>query len=246
MGIAGTPGVNAASQPQYSGPQGGDVAEQEASALERERAKAPDLREMMKEASEKAEEQRMRLQLPKNSSRYGDAPLEAYARLSRARNKAQVSSASGYARRQIARLQAAKRQDGDNAQRIQAAINQLKKAVSRARKKSRELDQEQLAEARQKRLEEENRQREAQRLRLAQHRGRTMRILREAGYLQEAAVDNRQQNQLAAARMELRDQAQRLAASAAPGPDAAIQQYTAQYAAAQSPEVSVGELSAQG
>lgn len=246
MGIAGTSGVSAAAQPQYPGAQTADGTEPEAlaGALEREQAEAPNLWEMMKEAREKAEEQRVRLQLPKNSARYGDAPLEAYARLSRARNKAQVSSASGYARRQIARLQAAKRQDGDNAQRIQAAINQLKKAVSRAQKKGRELDREKLEDNRRKRLEEEDRQREAQRLRLAQNRSRTMRLLRESGYLREAAVDNRQQNQLAAARMELRDQARRLAASAAPGPDAAIQQYTA--AASPAPEAPAGELSAEG
>lgn len=230
MAVTGTQG---AAQSQY--PAGGEAL---VSALERERSEAPDFWEMMKEAKEKGEARRQQLQLPKNSARYGDAPLEAYARLARAKNKAQVSSASGYARRQIAQLQAAKRTDPENAQRIQAAINQLRKAVNRAGKKSRELEREKLTDTRRKRLEEENRRREAQRLKLAQNRSRTMRILREAGYLQEAAVDNRQQNQLAAARMELREQAQKLAASAAPSPEAGIQQY----AAAQTPEAPAGEI----
>ena len=207
-------------------------------SLKKQEESRTSLTEMIRDAKEKADAQREKFKLAKTSPRYGDAPLEAYARLSRAKNKAQVSSASGYARRQIAQLQAAKRTDPENAQRIQAAINQLRKAVNRAGKKSRELEREKLTDTRRKRLEEENRRREAQRLKLAQNRSRTMRILREAGYLQEAAVDNRQQNQLAAARMELREQAQKLAASAAPSPEAGIQQY----AAAQTPEAPAGEI----
>lgn len=243
MGIAGTAKTAGGSQPQQPA---GTEQEQLAAVLERKQEEAPDLWELMKEAQEQAEARRQQLQLPKNSARYGDAPLEAYARLTRAKNKAQVSSASGYARRQIAQLQAAKRRDPDNAQRIQAAINQLRKAVNRAGKKSRELDREKLEENRRKRLEEENRRREAQRLKLAQNRSRTMRIMREAGYLQEAAVDNRQQNQLAAARMELREQARQLAAASAPGPEAGIQQYAAAQADAELPAGEAGAAAWEG
>ena len=79
-------------------------------------------------------------------TRYGDAPLEAYARLARAKDKAAVNAASGYARRRLAQFRTALHTDSDNAARIKAAINQLQKAINRGEKKKRELDREKLAE----------------------------------------------------------------------------------------------------
>ncbi|MDE7262836.1 MAG: hypothetical protein K2N78_12365 [Oscillospiraceae bacterium] len=84
----------------------------------------PDIVEMIRDAQKKAEAQRDALKVTKNT-RYGDAPLEAYARLSRAKTKAQVNSASGYARQKIAQLKAAMRSDSDNAIRIKGSIRQL-------------------------------------------------------------------------------------------------------------------------
>ena len=69
-----------------------------------------DLYEMMRDAREKADAVREKFNSLKPKPRYGDAPIEAYARLARAR-------------RQITRLKAAKHQDPDNAKRIQAAIS---------------------------------------------------------------------------------------------------------------------------
>ena len=125
---------------------------------------AASLLERMMEAQKKAKEQREKFRFPKNTN-YGDRPMEAYARLSRARTRSQVGAAAGYARRQIAQLRAAKRQDSENAPRIQAAINQLEWAVVRAGRKKRELDQEQLTEARSRRLEEGKELKKAQTLR---------------------------------------------------------------------------------
>ena len=147
--------------------------------------------EMMKEAQAKAEERKKSLQLPK-STRYGDAPMMAYARLARARTPADVNAAAGYARRCIGQFKAALRQDSENADRIKAAINQLQKAVSRAGKKKRDLEQEKLADLR---------------------RRKSMRLIRERGYLKEAEIDNRLQSQLAETRMELRAQAQALSST---------------------------------
>ena len=58
------------------------------SLLSQGEEEAKTLVEMIQEAQEKAEAQREALKLPKNSTRYGDAPLEAYARLARARSTA--------------------------------------------------------------------------------------------------------------------------------------------------------------
>ena len=234
MAVTGTQG---AAQSQY--PAGGEAL---VSALERERSEAPDLWEMMKEAKEKGEARRQQLQLPKNSARYGDAPLEAYARLSRAKNKAQVSSASGYARRQIAQLQAAKRTDPENAQRIQAAINQLQKAVNRAGRKKREISQEKLTAKRHARLEKEKRTREAKRLRHQLKCRQTQRMIRESGYLREADIDNRMQDHIAATKQEMRQQMEQLTESTQSAVDAAVQQYAAAAAStepAPAPEISV-------
>lgn len=200
------------------------------------------LPEMMQEAREKAEEQRKRLQV-KTPVRYGDAPMEAYARLSRARNTAEVNAAAGYARRRMIQFKAAKGRDKENAEQIQAAINQLQKAVTRAGRKKRDLEREKLADVRRTKLERENQTRQAQRLRQELSRKKTMRKIREGGYLREAEIDSRQQTQLAATRMELRAQAQALAEAVGPSIDAAVQQYTVQAAAAA--PVSGGEISVQ-
>ena len=45
------------------------------------------------------------------NTNYGDAALEAYSRLGRAKNRSQVNAASGYARRRMAQLRAALRTD---------------------------------------------------------------------------------------------------------------------------------------
>lgn len=67
--------------------------------------------ERMKEAREQAQAARDRFDSAQPKPRYGDAPMEAYSRLARAKRPAEVSAAAGYARRQIARLKAAKRTD---------------------------------------------------------------------------------------------------------------------------------------
>lgn len=201
-----------------------------------------DLYEMMKDAREQAEATREKFQgLKKGSTRYGDAPIEAYARLARARRPADVNAAAGYARRQIARLKAAKRTDPDNAKRIQAAINQLQKAVNRAGKKKQELNRERAAELRQKKLAQEKRTREAQRQRQELRRKQAARMIRESGYIREAEVDNRMQTHISSVQMELRKQAQDLASSLHPPAEAAARQYAA--AAAPPPPDAGGEIS---
>lgn len=200
-----------------------------------------DLYEMMKDAREKAEATREKYKsLGKGSTRYGDAPIEAYARLARAKRPSEVNAAAGFARRQITRLKAAKRTDPDNARRIQAAINQLQKAVNRAGKKNRELNREKVEQARQAKLAQEKKTREAQRQRLELRRKQTMRMLRESGYIREAEVDNRMQSHISAVEMELREQAQSLASSIQPSAEAVAQQYAAESAAAAAPDVSAG------
>jgi len=201
---------------------------------------APTLMERMIEAQKKAKEQRERYRIPKNT-RYGDRAIEAYARLSRARRQADVSAAAGYARRQIAQLKTAKRQDPDNAERIQAAINQLQKAVVRAGKKKRDLDREQLTEARRRRLEQKDQLRDAQRLRQELRRRQALRMIRERGYIKEAEIDNRHQEQMAATRAEFRAQLESLAATT--GDPAVQQQYLAQMAADGAAPMPAPELS---
>lgn len=192
--------------------------------------------EMMKDAREKAEATREKFNAIKPKPRYGDAPLEAYSRLARAKRPSEVNAAAGYARRQIARLKAAKQTDPDNAKRIQAAINQLQKAVQRAGKKNRELDREKLAQDRQKKLIQEKRTREARRQKQELLRKQAMRRIRESGYLREAEVDNRMQSHIAAVDMELREQAQKLASSYQPSMELVAKQYAADSAAMALPE----------
>jgi len=188
------------------------------------------LNEMIREGQEKARAQREALNVPRNT-RYGDAPLEAYARLARAKTKMQVNSASGFARRKIAQLKSALRTDSGNAIRIKGSIRQLEKAISRGEKKKKELDRERLAELRKARSEAQKKREE-----LELRRRKTQRMIREAGYLREAEIANRQAAQLTATQMELRQQAQQLANITAASAEAAAQQYSATASAVLSAE----------
>ena len=179
--------------------------------------------DMIQEAQEKAKNQRESMKLAKGNTRYGDAPLEAYARLARARTGAEVNMASGFARRRIAQFKTSLRVDSENAARIKSAISQLQKAVSRGEKKKRELV------------------REKQELR----RRRAQRMIREAGYLREAKVADRLSTQLTAAQVELRQQAQDLAAESTVSLECAVQQYT-ETAAAPAAAAVVPAISVQG
>lgn len=218
-----------------------------AQSLKKQEESRTSLTEMIQDAREKADAQREKFKLAKVTPRYGDAPLEAYARLSRAKTQSQVSSAAGYARRRIAQLEAAQRSDPDHADQIRAAVGQLKKAVSRAGKKKMEINREQLARARQKRMARENRRREEQRIKQELRRSQSMRAIRESGYFRETEIANRQADQLTATKMELRAQAEQLGAAVHASVDAALQGYSAgsQLAAAdvdapiQAPQVNV-------
>ncbi len=213
---------------------------------QREESRAS-LTEMIQDAKEKADAQREKFKLAKATPRYGDAPLEAYARLSRAKTQSQVSSAAGYARRRIAQLKAAQRSDPDHADQIRAAVGQLKKAVTRANKKKLEISREQLARARQKRMARENRRREEQRIKQELRRSQSMRAIRESGYFRETEVANRQADQLTATKMELRAQAEQLGVSATKSVDAAVQEYSAavETAAAVTAPVSMPQVDVQ-
>lgn len=202
---------------QFSNPQGQAAPVTKEAGGAAGRAKdTPDIHEMIREAREKAEQRRDSLKLKSNTSQYGDAAMTAYAKLARARNRGEVSAAAGYARRQIARFRAALGVDKDNATRIKAAIRQLQKAVGRAGKKSRELQREDLIRAREKKARQENERRKAAGLNGELNRRRTLRMIREEGYLRETEIDNRQQAQIAKTELELRQQAQALGAAAAP------------------------------
>lgn len=188
------------------------------------------LKELLQQAKEKAEERRDSLKLKQNSAQYGDTAMMAYARLARARTQGQVNAAAGYAQRQILRFQSALRSDSENAERIKAAIRQLQKAVGRAGKKKRELQREDVLRARQRKAMQEKQNRKAASLRQELGNRRTMRSIRESGYLREIEIDNRLQGQLAATRMELRQQAEALAAAVKPSLETALQSYSAQTA----------------
>lgn len=202
------------------------------------------LADMIREAKDKADEQREKFKLAKVTPRYGDAPLDAYARLSRARTPSQAGAAAGYARRRLVQLEAAQRSDPEHADQIKAAASQLKKAVSRANRKKLELTREQLSRARMKRLARENKRKEEQRIRQQLHRAQAMRAVRESGYFKETEIANRQADQLTAAKMELRLQAEQLGATMQKSVDAAVQGYsaflqTAQGGGAELPQVDV-------
>ena len=196
-------------------------------ALSRQEEEGRDLLEMIRDAQEKAEAQREAMKLPKSSTRYGDAPLEAYARLARARSRMEVNAASGYARRRLAQFKTALRTDSDNAAKIKAAINQLQKAVNRGERKKRELDREHLTEVRRKRAATEDLKEKERRLRQELLRRKSQRIIRESGYMREAEISDRLASQLTATQMELRQQAQDLAAATSASLEAAVQQYAA-------------------
>ena len=196
-------------------------------ALSRQEEEGRDLLEMIRDAQEKAEAQREAMKLPKSSTRYGDALLEAYARLARARSRMEVNAASGYARRRLAQFKTALRTDSDNAAKIKAAINQLQKAVNRGERKKRELDREHLTEVRRKRAAKEDLKEKERRLRQELLRRKNQRIIRESGYMREAEISDRLASQLTATQMELRQQAQDLAAATSASLEAAVQQYAA-------------------
>lgn len=197
------------------------------SALSQQEEEGKALVEMIRDAQEKAEAQREAMKLPKSSTRYGDAPLEAYARLARAKSRTEVNAASGYARRRLAQFKTALRTDSDNAAKIKAAINQLQKAVNRGERKKRELDREHLTEVRRKRAAKEELKDKERRLRQELVRRRTQRMVRESGYMREAEISDRLATQLTATQMELRQQAQDLAAAASASLETAVQQYAA-------------------
>ena len=183
--------------------------------------------EMIRDAKEKLEAHRDQLsKLTKVTPRYGDAPMEAYARISRARTPSQAGSAAGYARRRLMQLKTAARTDPDHADQIRAAANQLEKAVGRANRKKLELNREQLQRARQKRMAREKKHREEQRIRQELRRSQSMRAVRESGYFKEAEISSRLAGQLAATKMELRQQAEQLGISVQKSLDAAIQGYS--------------------
>lgn len=218
-----------------------------AQSLKKQEESRTSLTEIIQNAKEKADAQREKFKLAKAAPRYGDAPLEAYARLSRAKTQSQVSSAAGYARRRIAQLEAAQRSDPDHADQIRAAVGQLKKAVSRAGKKKMEISREQLARARQKRMARENRRREEQRIKQELRRSQSMRAVRESGYFRETEIANRQADQLTATKMELRAQAEQLGSAAMKSVDAAVQEYSAavETAAAVTAPVSMPQVDVQ-
>ena len=218
-----------------------DHFEQMGQLLQQQEEESQSLIEMIHDAQEKAKAQRDALKVPKNTH-YVDAPLEAYARLARAKDKAQVNAASGFARRKIAQLKSALRTDGDNTIRIKGSIRQLEKAISRGERKKRELDREHLAKLRKARSEEQKK-RDEQELR----RRKTQRMIRESGYMREAEIAGRLDSQLTATQMELRQQSQQISAATAALAESAAQLYTATAASAATPEAApVGELNVAG
>ena len=195
-----------------------------AKRMERNQA-ASSIPEMVRDAKEKLDANRDQLsKLAKAAApRYGDAPLEAYARISRARTPSQAGAAAGYARRRLIQLKSAARTDPDHADQIKAAAGQLEKAVGRANRKKMELTREQLARARQTRMIREKKYREAQRIRQEMRRSQSVRAVRESGYFTEAEIANRLAGQLAATKMELRQQAEQLGIAVQASLDAAMQ-----------------------
>ena len=187
---------------------------------------AASITEMVKDAKQKADAQREKFKLAKVTPRYGDAPLEAYARLSRAKTVSQAGAAGGYARRRLVQLEAAQRSDPDHADQIKAAISQLKKAVSRANQKKQAITRDQLALARQKRAAKENRRREEQRIKQELRRAQAMRAVKESGYIQETVIANRQADALTATKMELKAQAEQLGIAVRASVDVAMQGYS--------------------
>ena len=198
------------------------------SALDQMDEDSKTLAEMIKEAQERTDAHRETLKrMPKGNAHYVDAPLEAYARLARAKTASQVDAASGFARRRIAQLRGSLHLDSENATKIKSAINQLQKAVNRGAKKKRDLNREQMIKLRKARSKEAERRRDLELV-----RRRTQRMIRESGYLREADIAGRLAAQLTETQMELRSQAQSLAAANATSLETAVQQYAAEAASA--------------
>lgn len=195
-------------------------------SLPTEKDETTTLMERMLEAQKRAKERKDRFKIPKKTN-YGEIPMEAYARLARARSRMEVNSASGYARRRLAQFKTALRTDSDNAAKIKAAISQLQKAVNRGERKKRELDRERLTEIRRKKAAKEELKEKERRLRQELVRRRTQRMIRESGYMREAEISDRLATQLTATQMELRQQAQDLSAAASASLETAVQHYTA-------------------
>ena len=219
-----------------SQPEAAAAAAEEAASLptllSEKEEEGKNLVEMIRDAQEKAEAQREAMKMPKSSTRYGDAPLEAYARLARARNRMEVNAASGYARRRLTQFKTALRTDSDNAAKIKAAISQLQKAVNRGERKKKELNQERLTELRRAKAAKEEEKEKEKLLRQEIRRRKSQRMVRESGYLREAEVSDRLAAHLTATQMELRQQAQSLTASTTASVEAAAQQYAAAGASA--------------
>ena len=207
--------------------------ETERQLLQEQEDESQSLIEMIQEAQKKAEAQRDALKVPKNT-RYGDAPLEAYARLARAKTAGQVDSATGFARRKIFQLKSSLSTDADNAARIKAAISQLQKAANRGARKKSELNRERLLKLRKARSEAQRKRNE-----LELQRRKTQRMIRESGYMREAEISDRLATQLTATQMEMRQQAQQLASSMTASVEAAAQQYAAAASTAVSAEAAV-------
>ena len=228
-----------------SQPEAAAAAAEEAASLptllSEKEEEGKNLVEMIRDAQEKAEAQREAMKMPKSSTRYGDAPLEAYARLARARNRMEVNAASGYARRRLTQFKTALRTDSDNAAKIKAAISQLQKAVNRGEKKKRELNREKLEERRKARSEEAE-----QRMKQELRRRRAQRMIRESGYLREAEISGRLAAHLTATQVELRQQAQAISSVTAAAMDAAAQQYTTTAAEADAAPAPPAAISVQG
>lgn len=220
-------GVNLTAQGQSSAMRA-QGTEKEKSLTTPKEAEAQTLQEMLREAREKAQKRRDSFKVKTNPSQYGDTAMTAYARLAQARTAGQVNAAAGYAQRQIARLQGAIKSDPENAQRIKAAIRQLQKVSGRAGKKKQELQREDLIRARAKKAEQEQQRRKATASKQELSRRRALRAIREHGYLRETEIDNRQQAQMAATRMELQQQMQSLGEQYQTSPQLAAQGYAAQ------------------
>ena len=204
----------------------GRYSELLAQSMKKQEESRTSLPDMIRDAKEKADAQREKFKLAKTTPRYGDAPLEAYARISRAHTPSQAGSAAGYARRRLVQLESAARSDPDHADQIKAAVGQLKKAVGRANRKKLELSREQLSRARMKRMAQENKRREEQRIKQELRKNAAMRAIRESGYFQETEIANRQADALTATRMELKAQAEQLGISTYASLDTAMQGYS--------------------
>ena len=225
----------------------GRYSELLAQSMKKQESQTTSLTEMIQDAKEKADTQREKFKLAKVTPRYGDAPLEAYARISRAHTPSQAGSAAGYARRRLVQLESAARSDPDHADQIRAAASQLRKAVGRANRKKLELNREQLSRARMKRMAQENKRREEQRIKQELRKDQAMRAIRESGYFKEAEIANRQADALTATKMELKAQAEQLGRAVYTSVDAAMQGYSSavQTAEAVSAPVSMPQVDVQ-